>query len=406
MKYMPAIDSDRSDPLRHLSVYAAEVALRSLVNDVKSLVKDAVLQELTPIIDEGGLDAATAKSRKKALMRWFKSDNPLSLDQHAHPALIEAVVKPVDGVMALKATRPSSISLAKFVEDVLSHCKASNPRSKPPFIPGGQFFHVARVAIREVSLFAARQASSTDADLELVIRDGFVTACHTLKINHVPWSAPPIPGRRGAPPSRVVHDVWMGLGAKNPTGPPTSVVIRAYENTPAAIARRTSQNIVASDGRGEWSAIEVSLKSFHTILHKLVPPREITEATFDGAGMETYITEAYTFAVDMFNPSKPIHLLALVAGIVCAGLLPNVFADKEELKSKPHSSSAHSTFIRNLDWVSRESRSRGVKDTQVFLRSVTLYIINMYESNSPIMTRQSEKLSNKKWVNRNSKPER
>ena len=256
MKYVP---TGEADPLRRIATYAAEIALKSLVNDVRTLVKDAVLQEITPILDQGGLDAASATSRKKALLRWFKSAHPLSLDPDTHPALIEAVVKPVNGIMALKAARPQSISLTKFVEDIVAHCNASNPRRKPPFMVNGQFVHVARAAIREVTDFATRQGTCKETDLQAVIRDGFVAACHTIKIHQVPWSEPPIAGRRGAPSTRVVHDVWMSLGAKNTRPPPTSAAIDAHSNTPSAIARRTSQNIIALNSRGDWSALEVTL---------------------------------------------------------------------------------------------------------------------------------------------------
>ena len=404
MKFLPGDDRD-SDPVVHIATYAAEIALKSLVNDIRTLVKDAVLQEIGPIIDQGGLDAAAASSRKKALLRWFKSSNPLSLDQDTHPALIEAVIKPVNGVMALKETRPPSMSVTSFVEVIIAHCDAQNSRRKPPFITGGQFVHVARAAIREVSDFARRHGTCAGKELQVVVHDSFVTACHTLRINHVPWSAPPIAGRRGAPSTQVIHDVWMSLGAKDVSRPPMSAAIRTHDRTPAAIARRTSRNIVTMDSRGEWSALEVTLKSFHTVLHKSVPPREISEAMFDGASTEQYIVDAYNFASNAYNASKPIHHLAIIAAIACAGLLPRVFADKDELAKRPSCPSEYTTFIRNLDWVSRESRSRGVSDTHIFVRMVTLYIITMYEDESPIAKRQRDKgkgSSNKKWVVKNS----
>lgn len=407
MKYLPTGgQSDaEADPLRRIATYAAEIALKSLVNDVRTLVKDAVLGEITPILDQGGLDAAAAASRKKALLRWFKSAHPLSLDPDTHPALIEAVIKPVNGVMALKAARPPSISVSKFVEDIVAHCNAANPRRKPPFVVGGQFLHVTRAAIREVTEFATRQGTCTETELRAVIRDGFVAACHTVKINQVPWSEPPIAGRRGAPSTRMVHDVWMSLGAKDARAPPRSAAIDAHANTPAAIARRTSQNVIALDSRGDWSALEVTLKSFHTVLHKSVPPREISEASFETDSCESYITEASQFASAAYDVSKPIHLLAVIAGIACAGLLPKVFACKDQLANKPSCPSEYTTFIRNLDWISRESRSRGVRDTQIFVRMVTLYIINLYEKESPIAKRQRDKgkgSSNKKWVIKHS----
>ena len=196
MKHMPGIDNidDESNPIHRVATYAGEIALRSLVNDVRTLVKDAVLKELIPVIEEGGLDAASARSRKRALIRWFKSDNPLSLDQDSHPALIEAIVKPVNGVMALKEPRPLSISLTKFVEDIIAHATSLNPRRKPPFISDGQFIYVTRAAIREVTSFAARNGSCTEKETQTMIRDGFITGCHTLKINQVPWSVPHIEG--------------------------------------------------------------------------------------------------------------------------------------------------------------------------------------------------------------------
>ncbi|KAF8122097.1 hypothetical protein EV363DRAFT_1405218 [Boletus edulis] len=407
MKYMPGFDSvdKESDVVRHIAIYAAEVALKSLINDARSLVKNAVLAEITPVINKDGLDAPAAKSRKKALLQWFKSDHPLSLNPDIHPALIEAVVKPVNGIMELKATRPPTTSLIQFVEDIIKHCNTPNPRRRPPFITDGQFIHVTRAAIRKVKQFAARHGSCTEKDLEVIIRNGFITACQKLKINQVPWSEPPAQGRRGAPSTHVVHDVWMSLGAKNPTGPPTSTAIRAHNHTPAAIARRTSQHIIASDARGEWSGTDVTLKSFHTVLHKTVPPREISEADFEGASGEAYIIKSYTFAVAAYDTSKPIHVLAVIAGIACAGLLPKIFPSKEELEKRPRNSTEWTAFIRNMEWVSRETRTRGVKDEQIFIRSLALYVINMYEPNSPISMRQKSKgkdSSNKKWVAKNS----
>ncbi|KAF8422585.1 hypothetical protein L210DRAFT_852504, partial [Boletus edulis BED1] len=376
MKCVPLRDLNNanSNPVHQCATYAAEIALQCLINDTRTLVKDAVLQEITPLIEQGGLESA--------------------------------VVKPINGVMQLKVTSPPSISLSKFIEDIITQCNTLHPRSKPPFIARGQFLHVARSAIREVTTFAVQQGSCSGKDLELVIQDAFVSACHVLKINQVPWSLPPVAGRRGAPSTRVVHDAWMSLGATNPRGPPTSAALRAHENTPAAIARRTSQHIIVQDSRGEWSAIHVTLKSFHTVLHKSVAPQEVSQTGFDDASGESYIVEAYKFASDAYDPSKPIHHLAVIAGIACGGLLPQIFACKEQMTEGSKSSPAeYTSVVRNLDWVSRENRKKGVKDMQIYIRMVTLYIICMYESESPILKRQRDKtkgISNKKWVAKNS----
>ena len=126
-----------ADPLCHIATYAIGIALKSLVNNFRTLIKDAVLQKIMLILDQGGLNATSATSRKKALLHWFKSTHPLSLNPDMHPVLIEALVKLVNGIMTLKAACPRSISLTKFIKNIIANCNATNPCQKPPFIING-----------------------------------------------------------------------------------------------------------------------------------------------------------------------------------------------------------------------------------------------------------------------------
>jgi len=128
MKYIPTDKQSNAnaDPLRCITTCAVEVTLRRLVNDIRTLIKDAVLWEIMLIMQQGGVDAVTATSRKKALLRWFNSPNLLLLDADSHPALIKAVIKPVNRIMALKAAHSPLISLMMFVEDMITHCNATN----------------------------------------------------------------------------------------------------------------------------------------------------------------------------------------------------------------------------------------------------------------------------------------
>ena len=83
-----------------------------------------------------------------------------------------------------------------------------------------------------------------------------------------------------------------------------------------------------------------------------------------------------------------------------------VFAEKDQLARRPSCPSEYTNFIQNLYWVSRESRSRGMGNTQIFVRMVILYIINMYKDKSPISKHQRDKgkgNSNRKSVTKNSK---
>jgi len=156
--------------------------------------------------------------------------------------------------------------------------------------------------------------------------------------------------------------------------PLKSAAIDAHANTSAAIARHMSQNIITLDR--DWSALEVTLKLFHMVLHKSIPPHEISEALFKMESCEAYIMEASQFTLSAYHASKPIHHLAVIAAIACVGLLLKVFACKKQLKEKPSYPSEYTTFIQNLNWISRESHSRGIRDTQIYMRMVTLYICN------------------------------
>ena len=131
----------------------------------------------------------------------------------------------------------------------------------------------------------------------------------------------------------------------------------------------------------------------------MVPLCEISETSFEMDGCEAYIMEASQFALAAYNILKLIHHLVVIAAIACAGLLPKVFACKKQLEEKPSYPSEYMMFIWNLDWIFRESHSRGVRDMQIYVRMVILYIINLYENNLPITKRQRDKgkgSSNKK----------
>lgn len=398
--------ADQEDDILRLACYAAEVALRSLVSDVTTLVQTELMEKLAPVISEDGPEAGIAVRRKQALITWLKSKSPLSLDNDALPHLIEAIVVPLDGEMILKKSNPATTPLIQFVDDVVAHCKKDRPRRRPPFIADGQFLHVARAAICEVTAFAQRHGLKKE-DVVNVVRQGFVAACRKLKIHQVPWSIP-ANGRAGAPSTRVTHDVWMDLCAKNPKGPPMSAAILAHSRMPAALARRASQKIIASAPTGEWRVAEVTLKKFHTVLHKTVLPQELLVLGPEEHGVDDYIREAFNHARTSYNPENPAHFLAIIASIACAGLLPAIFAHEEDLGSSVPSPPHYKAYLQELDWVAKPHRNggKGVTDKELFMRVLTWYILCFYDDESPIWNRararRGDKLAggNNKWFSK------
>jgi hypothetical protein len=110
---------------------------------------------------------------------------------------------------------------------------------------------------------------------------------------------------------------------------------------------------------------------------------------------EQYITAAYTWAHSNFDGTKPIHQLALIASIACAGLLPNIF--HPDKMTKPSSPLHYRDFIRDMDWTTRPRK--GVTVQSSFMHMVTVFIISLYEPTSTISCRKS----NKEWFAKHSK---
>ncbi|KAH0826434.1 hypothetical protein J3R83DRAFT_5416 [Lanmaoa asiatica] len=344
MKHMPVNEHSNgtNDHGLRVTSYAADIVLRSLIGDITALVRSTVLNELTPIITEGGLEAVLARKHKRALLAWLDSPHPLSINNNALPHLIEAIVIPLNGHMDLTKSIPASTPLLLFIRDILTHCNRDRPRQCPPFIHDSHFLHIARAAIHEVTTFACTRLGFKKEDADVLVERGFVAACHSLKIHQVSWSAPPPEGCHagpGAPSQRVIHNAWMNLGTKNPTTwPPTSAALLAHARTPAALACQTSARMIAEEPSGDWLAIEITLKHFHTVLHKTVLPREhlVQRGLESQASVEPYILEAFEYACTSYNLDNPIHLLALFTSITCAGLLPAIFATNADLKmNKP-----------------------------------------------------------------------
>lgn len=111
-----------------------------------------------------------------------------------------------------------------------------------------------------------------------------------------------------------------------------SVAIMAHSRMPAALARHASQKIIASAPTGKWTVAGVTLKKFHTVLHKTVLLKELLVHGIEVQGVQDYILEAFNHTCTSYNTENPIHLLAIIASIACIGLLPAIFVHDADLK--------------------------------------------------------------------------
>lgn len=360
--------------------YAADVALRVYFADVKRLVHNEVTSLLQPLLsDDDRTIKQEARDRSEALSKWEDEEYPLSYSHGVLNNLIHAVSEPRDGKFTLTAAAIGPKPISFFADAIINQCTREDNRRHPPFIAGGNFLPVARVALSEMRSFALRDHLPA-SDAKRFIFDAFCTAAGTLKINHIPWITNPN-GNFGRPSSSIVHDVWLNLGAKPPPSLACTHSFVSRQPSTSTLAYYASEEIQAADPRAEWSALDPSLNNFKDVLHKVSLPVEwdINHATCDGG--PAYITEAYQYVQRIYNASEPLHQLAMICAIICAGLLPRIFSPP--FQGRPESVNKFPRYIAGLKWVIKKNH-KGVSQPNPFITMVSTFIICHFDTKSPI----------------------
>ncbi|KIJ57607.1 hypothetical protein HYDPIDRAFT_120514 [Hydnomerulius pinastri MD-312] len=312
---------------------------------------------------------------------------------------MRALLDPQDGNYRLVASTLGGKPASFFVELIVKHCKDANPRRQPPFISGGNFLSVVRVAYEEMERGAARAGLKGD-EVPSSIFQAFIHVVERKKINHIPWSANPT-ARAGNPYTTITPTVWLNLGAKPAPKSSQAPSFLSREWSSHSLALRSSEDIQTQDSRGEWSAIEVKLVSFQSVRHKTVLPSECDIVNASLGGNEDYVVAAYQYVQTSYDPSKPIHLLALISSVICAGLLPRLFHTQFVRGSYPTDSSRYASFIRNLDWTSKSRK--GSSQPAPFIVMVTTFIISLYDPDSPLASRLEQNTGDlTNWFNKHS----
>ncbi|KAI6016457.1 hypothetical protein BKA83DRAFT_4545281 [Pisolithus microcarpus] len=359
--------------------YAADVAFKVYFEDVKKLVYNGITSELTPQLSSPQLAVRqSARERQAALSRWMDEKHLLSYNTGILSNLLQAITQPENGKFEL-TTSVLGKKPTTFIADIMiKQCSRVGNQNQPPFIKGGNFLQVARVAIEEIGK-AATRAGRTGSDHNKFIADAICMACEHLKINHVPWSRNPT-GGAGRPSSAVTYEVWLNLGAKAAPSINTHPMIYPGQQSNASLAYRASKDIQAGDARGEWSVMEVQLNSFDKVLHKVNLPMEWEIGNIEGGGMPEYIVDAYRYVQNMYDGTKALHQLAIICAVICAGLLPSIFCPK--IGDYPSNKGSYGEFVRNLEWVERDRK--GARHAGRFITMVSGFIICLFETGSPI----------------------
>lgn len=365
------------------------------------MVQKGVMAELQPLIDSIDVDEHTnALLRKASLERWLKSNNPLTYTEDVLTHLVHAIC-PADRIppeLTYASIGKQSISWFSF----LLYDIASNPdaRRKPPFIEGGSFRSVLAIAITE-SRSAALKAGMDALPTIALIKEALEFVSSSLKIAQTPWSPNAVQGHR--PSTSIVHHTWLAITPRS--APPPSFSNRTLGPNGASqmLAYRTAQAMVQTDPHGPWSLLRHPLSDFASILHKRCAPEELSlsHAHFDRTAAQ--VTAAYEATIAAYDADKPIHQISLFCACVLANMAPNVFIPKENDRDKPpQNSKALKNYIRNLGWVSRESR-KGTVDRPSYITCGTVFFISVLDETCSVYQKWKKDAGFKKtWFTKHS----
>ncbi|KAI6008566.1 hypothetical protein EDC04DRAFT_2907060 [Pisolithus marmoratus] len=365
-------------PLR-VACYIANIALKVYFDDVKQLVYNKVMECLNPTMDANDpVLKRTTCDCYMASSRWMDEARLLSYTPGILSNLLHAVAVPDAGNFQLTPSVLGQKPVSFLAESILTAITLATGHRKPPFIRGGNFYHVACVTIKEMKSIA-RCAGVKCQDEKCLLVDAFCRVFESLKVNHIPWSGNP-QCTIGHPLTATVHNVWLNLGAKGPTSSITSTTF-SQNHSVGLLALCASEDIQASDAHGDWSALDICLLTFESILHKVNMPTKWKLSYLSAEQAPPYVTDAYHFVRNKYDGSKPLHQLATLCAVVCTGLIPSIFPP--EKISYPSRKVQYEAYIHDLDWVTHKNR-KGTTAAGPFITMVIGFIISLYEPDSPI----------------------
>ncbi|KAI5999180.1 hypothetical protein EDD15DRAFT_2193863 [Pisolithus albus] len=330
-----------------------DITFKVYFEDVKKLLHTGITSELAPLLSLPQLTV-----RQSAWEQMMDEKHPLSYNTGILSNLLQAITQLENGKFELMTLVLGKKPMMFIVDIMIKQCSQVGNQTLPPFIKGGNFIQVAWVVIKEMGKH--------------------------LKINHMPWTQNPS-GGAGRPSSMVTYEVWLNLGGKAALSINMHLTIYPGQQSSASLAYQVSKDIWAGNTHGDWSVMEVQLNLFDKVLHKVRLLAEWEISNIDGRGMLEYIVDAYQYVQNMYNGTKPLHQLAIICAVICAGLLPSIFCLK--IGDYPSNKASYGEFIRNLEWV--EWDWKAARHAGWFITMVSGFIICLFEAGLLIISTSS-----------------
>jgi hypothetical protein len=380
-KLSPHVFLQYSTEERHCIVIAL-VALRSYVADVKALVATAVKKECSSDgMDVDDIGPSRDKDRLKSLQRWLACEHPLGYKDKAYEHLLRCVVvNPNNYSDGLPNTSKDKLSVQDFAVRISQMTRMNNPISvAAPLIFTAPSTAVFRTAYSRMLKYAP---ANSPAAADKCIQRAYIIAANHLQIQHVPWHASHT-GTRGRQSRKAVHNSWVNLG-KSSMGDQSAAAGHSNPR-PVDMAAEAAKIAQASDARAPWAIESITLQSLPDFFTRDSLPDEFSLENIDCAG-DALILEIYEWVFANFNREKPIHRIALLAGIYFSHILPDISWDQ---KDKPSyntmvSERTCTNAIRAIPWNANRGSRKGCTWRPQFIAMVPAYIISVYERKSPL----------------------
>ncbi|KAG1758543.1 hypothetical protein EDD22DRAFT_997786 [Suillus occidentalis] len=404
-KLSPHVFLQYSTQERHCIVIAL-VALRSYIADVKTLVATAIKKECSSDAKDADMDVDydgpnRDKDRLKSLQKWLACDHPLGYKDKAYEHLLRAVVvDPNDFSDGLPNSSKEKLSVQDFAIRICAMTRVESPSSvAAPLILTAPSTAVFRIAYARMLKYAP---ANSPAAAEKCIQRAYIIAANHLQIQHIPWHASN-PVARGRPSRKAVHNSWVNLGKSSVLDPASSTAGR-IASRPLDMAAEAAKKAQASDARAPWAVESITLQSLPDFFARDCLPDEFTLDNID-CSADPLLTEIYEWVFANFDREKPIHRIALLAGIYFSHMLPDVFWD---VKDRPPAIAmdgerAATSAVRNMPWKRNGGTRKGCTWRTQFIAMVPAYIIAVYERESPLRDYVARKKSfPQAWNHKNS----
>ncbi|KAG2063361.1 hypothetical protein BDR04DRAFT_1163843 [Suillus decipiens] len=385
-KLSPHVFLQYSTQERHCIVIAL-VALRSYVADVKTLVATAIKKECSTDSKDVDMDVDGAgpnrdKDRLKSLQKWLACDHPLGYKDKAYEHLLRAiVVDPNDFSDGLPNSSKEKLSVHDFAVRICAMTRVESPGSiAAPLILTAPSTAVFRMAYARMLKYTP---AHSPAAAEKCIQRAYIIAANNLQIQHIPWHASN-PGSRSRASRKAVYNSWVNLGKSSVLDPASSTAAR-NATRPIDMAAEAAKKAQASDARAPWAVESITLQSLPDFFARDCLPDEFALDNID-CSSDSMLTEIYEWVFANFDREKPIHKIALLAGIYFSQMLPDIFWDS---KDKPLSRDmigerAVTSVIRAMPWTPNRGTRKGSTWKAQFIAMVPAYIISVYERDSPL----------------------